>query len=162
MAEDREEGGGKLVDVRKVAKLIQLLEDSNLDEMQLESQGVKIILRRNPPPVASAVVAPAQAVPAAAPPPRVESTEEAPADKQEEQGEPLKSPIVGTYYEAPTPGSKPFVVAGQRVREGETLCIVEAMKMMNSIKAPRGGVVTRIAVNNGQPVEYGQALMYIL
>ncbi len=103
------------------------------------------------PPVAAP--APVAAAPTAAPEPA--------AEEPEEEGSAITAPMVGTFYSAPSPGSPPFVQAGDRVNEGDTLCIIEAMKMMNQIDAEFSGTVKSIRVQNGEPVEYGQILFVI-
>jgi len=153
------------VDIRKVKKLIELLEESNIAEIEIhEGEESVRISRQNaltPPTVmpgpifygAPAVIPFSQPnVPAPAP----ETTE---AD--EPSGHLVRSPMVGTFYRAPSPGAKPFVSEGEQVGLGDTLCIIEAMKILNQIEADKAGKVTRILIENGQPVEYNQPLFVI-
>ena len=147
------------MDLRKIKKLIELLEESSLEEMEISSSDERILLRRPKLGGASPIqsLAPMQSAaesePVAASPPQ--------RSEEKTLGEPVTSPIVGTYYEAPSPGSKPFISPGKRVAKGDTLCIIEAMKMMNEIKAPETGTVASIEVQNAQAVEFGQVLLYL-
>lgn len=151
---------GTRVDIRKVKKLIELLEESGIAEIEIRegeesvriSRGVSHPVYQAPPP-AVATAAPAAApsaapAAAAAPPPKPEGTV-------------VESPMVGTYYGSPSPESPPFVSVGQAVKPGDTLCIIEAMKIMNPIEAEVGGRISAILVDNGHPVEYGQPLFVI-
>lgn len=148
------------MDIRKVKKLIELLETSDIAEIEIKEgeEGVRIsrASRINPPvTVAAAAPTPAPAVPAAepaAPPP-------APAV---ETGNLVASPMVGTFYRAPAPSSPSYVEVGQRVKEGDVIGIVEAMKMMNQIESEFSGVVDAILVEDGKPVEFGQPLVRIV
>lgn len=144
------------MDIRKVKKLIELLEASNIDELEIHEGEESVRICRHRP--AMAAVAP---VATAAPPaPAV-----APAPVQEGpvlEGHVVTSPMVGTFYRAPAPGARPFVEAGQSVKPGDVLCIVEAMKMMNQIEADRAGTIGDILVEDGEPVEYDQPLVTIL
>ncbi len=145
------------MDLRKLKKLIDLVEGSGIAELEITEGEEKVRISRSGAPHASAaaVVTPAAAIPAAAAP--------AGGEPQAAQGEGhvLKSPMVGTFYRSPTPGAKPFAEVGQTVNEGETVCVIEAMKLLNEIEADRSGVIKAILVENGQPVEYGHALMVI-
>jgi acetyl-CoA carboxylase biotin carboxyl carrier protein len=147
------------MDLRKLKKLIDLVEESGIAELEITEGEEKVRISRNNSSnaPASASVMQVAAVPAAggavAPP----AEPAAPAA----EGHVLKSPMVGTYYRAPTPGAKPFVEVGQTVNEGDTVCIIEAMKLLNEIEADRSGVIKAILVENGQPVEYGHPLMVI-
>ncbi|MDX5434615.1 MAG: acetyl-CoA carboxylase biotin carboxyl carrier protein [Halomonas sp.] len=152
------------MDIRKVKKLIELLEESNISEIEIQEGEESVRISRHPngvswpqppmPQYAPAPSAPSQAAPA----PSSEPAEEAPAAYQ---GHPLTSPMVGTFYRSPAPGSKPFVEVGQSVKKGETVCIVEAMKMMNQIEADRDGVIEAILVEDGEPVEFDQPMIVI-
>ncbi len=139
------------MDLRKLKKLIDLVEGSGIAELEITEGEEKVrITRTGPAPVPpSAVVTPA-AAPAAGEPQAAQS-----------EGHVLKSPMVGTFYRAAAPGTKPFAEVGQTVNEGDTVCIIEAMKLLNEIEADRSGVIKAILVENGQPVEYGHALMVI-
>ena len=151
------------MDIRKVKKLIELLEESGVAEIEIHEGEESVRISRyaaNAPAAAPApVVAPAAAPPAAsaAPPP---GTSE-PSAPEIPSGHTVESPMVGTFYRAPSPGAGPFVEVGQRVNEGDTLCIIEAMKMLNQIEADKAGVIKAILVENAEPVEYGQALFVI-
>ncbi|MEJ2654111.1 MAG: acetyl-CoA carboxylase biotin carboxyl carrier protein [Acidihalobacter sp.] len=150
------------MDIRKVKKLIELLESSGIAEIEIKEGEESVRISRASSTPAPAVYAPAPApyaAPAAAPPPAA-ATDEKPADSVPD-GHRVTSPMVGTFYCASSPGAKPFVEVGQSVGEGDTLCIIEAMKMLNQIEADRAGVVKAILVENGQPVEYGEPLFVI-
>jgi acetyl-CoA carboxylase biotin carboxyl carrier protein len=149
------------MDLRKLKKLIDLVEESGIAELEITEGEEKVRISRNNSASApvSAVVASAAAIPAAAPAATPAVGE--PAAAPQAEGHVLKSPMVGTYYRAPTPGAKPFVEVGQTVNEGDTVCIIEAMKLLNEIEADRTGVIKAILVENGQPVEYGHPLMVI-
>jgi acetyl-CoA carboxylase biotin carboxyl carrier protein len=151
------------MDIRKVKKLIELLEESDIAEIEIhEGEESVRISRASSLPVAAPVAAPA-AMPAPAPAPAFSSpAEEAGAPAPEEiSGHPIKSPMVGTFYRAPSPGAKNFVEEGQRVNVGDTLCIIEAMKILNQIESDKAGTVKRILVENGEPVEYNQPIFII-
>ncbi|WP_295542605.1 acetyl-CoA carboxylase biotin carboxyl carrier protein [uncultured Thiohalocapsa sp.] len=150
------------MDIRKVKKLIELLEESNIAEIEIHEgeESVRISRHGSAPmhammqtPGAGAATAPAAAPTAGA----AESETEPEAD----EGAMVRSPMVGTFYRAPSPGSKAFVEEGQDVKLGDTLCIIEAMKILNQIECEKAGVVRRILVENGQPVEYNQPLFVI-
>ncbi|WP_062267243.1 acetyl-CoA carboxylase biotin carboxyl carrier protein [Endozoicomonas arenosclerae] len=153
------------MDIRKVKKLIELLEESGIDELEIHEgeESVRISRYSQNAPVAAIApqVLPAAAPVAAAP---VAAAAEAPVAeaKSELSGHQVKSPMVGTYYSAPSPSSPVFCEQGQHVKEGDVLCIVEAMKMMNQIKADKSGTIEAILVENGQPVEYDQPLFTIV
>lgn len=150
------------MDIRKVKKLIELLDESGIAEIEITegedsvrisrySQNAPVAMSYAPPAAAPAV-APAAVAPAAA--------EIAPAEAEEE-GFLVPAPMVGTFYAASSPGAAPYVQVGDRVNEGDTLCIIEAMKMMNQIDADVSGVIKSIRVQNGEAVEYGQTLIVI-
>ncbi|MFO1304213.1 MAG: acetyl-CoA carboxylase biotin carboxyl carrier protein [Burkholderiales bacterium] len=153
------------MDLRKLKTLIELVETSGIAELEIQEGEERVRITRShgagapltvPAPVVAVAAAPGPAAaPAAAAP--------APAlpPPAEETGHVVKSPMVGTFYRAATPGSKAFVEMGDTVQEGATLCIVEAMKLMNEIEADKGGVIKAILVENGQPVEFGQPLFVI-
>lgn len=150
------------MDLRKVKKLIELLEESSLAEMEIQSGDEHITLKRTTSVQTVNQLAPVMPLMPEYQQPAADASSEndAPASS-DDQREPITAPIVGTYYEAHSPGSKPFVRIGQKVAKGDTLCIIEAMKMMNEIKAPFAGTVASIEPSNAQPVEYGQVLMYL-
>ena len=148
------------MDIRKVKKLIELLEESGIAEIEITEgdDAVRISRYANAP----AVPAPAAMMPAPAPAAAPAAPAAAPAEPAapaEEEGHVITAPMVGTFYASPAPGASPFVQIGDRVKVGDTICIVEAMKMMNQIEADASGVVKSIRVQNGEPVEYGQALV---
>ena len=143
-----------------VKSLVKLLEDSGLVELEYETKDVSVRLSRaGPQTVAAPVAAAPAAAPAAAAP--AAPAESADAGAADDHPGAVPSPMVGTVYLSPEPGADPFISEGDSVREGQTLVIVEAMKVMNPIAAPRSGTVTRILIGNSQPVEYGQALVII-
>jgi acetyl-CoA carboxylase biotin carboxyl carrier protein len=147
------------MDLRKLKKLIDLVQESGIAELEITEGEEKVKIVRGGAVVATAspVVMPAEAprpaaAPAAAPPPAAEPAPE---------GHVVKAPMVGTFYRSPSPDAKPFVEVGQAVKEGDTICIIEAMKLMNEIEADASGTVKAILVENGQPVEYGQPLFIL-
>jgi len=154
------------MDIRKVKKLIELLDESGIAEIEI-TEGEEAVRISRYPTGAAAAPAPAYAPPPPAAPASQAST---PASAQpsepatappEEDGFQIKAPMVGTYYSASSPGAAAYVQVGDRVSEGDTLCIIEAMKMMNQIEADVSGVIKSIRVQNGEPVEYGQDLIVI-
>ena len=152
------------MDIRKVKKLIELLEESGIAEIEIhEGEESVRISRESKIAPAQQFVSAAPAAPAPAPAPAA-TPESAPAAEEEAAvpaGHQVTSPIVGTLYRASSPGAKPFVEVGQQVNVGDTLCIVEAMKIMNQIEADKAGVVKAVLVENGEPVEFGQPLFVI-
>ena len=153
------------MDIRKIKKLIELLEESNVEELEIREGEESVRISRGQRAAAAPVhtyihqpmaAAPAQAAPAAAPAPV--AVNEAPAAST---GHAVKSPMVGTFYRASSPGSQPFASVGQKVNVGDVICIIEAMKMMNQIEADRAGVVEAILLEDGQPVEFDQPLVII-
>ena len=149
------------MDLRKLKTLIELVESSGIGELEIQEgeERVRITRASAAPPQPTMVVqaAPTLGAPAAAP-----SAEPAPpAPPPEPEGHVVKSPMVGTFYRAATPGAKPFVEVGDPVQVGDTLCIIEAMKLMNEIESDKAGVVKAIPAENGQPVEFGQPLVVI-
>ena len=153
------------MDLRKIKKLIDLLEESNLAELEIKEGEEIVRLSRYPKgmaPTFAAAPAPVQLpVAAAAAPVSVVATAVAPAEEQLPPGTILKSPMVGTYYASPNPESPPFVSVGQQVKVGDTLAIIEAMKMFNQIEAEVAGSVLAILVESGHPVEYDEPLFVI-
>ncbi len=145
-------------DIEYIEKLAKVLSDASLTEISLEDGEQAITIRKELITGAPAVTAVA-AAPAAVQAPQAPS---APAAKEEvKKGKPLTSPMVGTFYKSPSPDAKPFVTIGQTVKQGDVVCIVEAMKLMNEIESEFSGTITEICVEDGQPVEFGQVLMYI-
>jgi acetyl-CoA carboxylase biotin carboxyl carrier protein len=159
------------MDLRKLKTLVDLVSESNISELEItEAEGKVRIVKSGPAPVATvahvaapvavAPVAAAAPVPAAAPAPAAaaapaQAVEAAPAGHQ------VKSPMVGTFYRSSSPGAKAFVEVGSQVKEGETICIIEAMKILNEIEADKSGTITQILAENGQAVEYGAPLFVI-
>jgi acetyl-CoA carboxylase biotin carboxyl carrier protein len=149
------------MDLRKLKKLIDLVQESGIAELEITEgeEKVKIVKGgRAVPEMVAMLPAPAAAAPATiatpAPPPPAEVPSKV-------EGHVLKSPMVGTFYRAPSPGAKPFVEVGDTVKVGQTVCIIEAMKLLNEIEADKDGVVKAILAENGQPVEYGEPLLAI-
>ena len=148
------------MDLRKLKTLIDLVSESNISELEItEAEGkVRIVKAGEAAPVqyVQSVAAPAVAAPAVAP-----AAAPAPATAPVATGHTVKSPMVGTFYRSSSPGAPAFVEIGAQVKEGETLCIIEAMKILNEIEADKSGTVTQILGENGQAVEYGQPLFII-
>ena len=144
------------MDLRKLKKLIDLVQESGIAELEITEgeEKVKIVkggaVSVSAAPTAALLPAPAVAPAAAAAEP-----------EPVQEGHLVKAPMVGTFYRSPSPDAKPFVEVGQAVKEGDTICIIEAMKLMNEIEADASGVVKAILVENGQPVEYGQPLFIL-
>ena len=144
-----------------VKALVEILNDAGLAELEYETDNVSVHLSKvGSQTVAAPVAAPAAAAPAPAPQAAAPAAADTAADTESHPGA-VPSPMVGTVYLSPEPGADPFISEGDSVREGQTLVIVEAMKVMNPIAAPKAGTVTRILIGNSQPVEYGQALVII-
>ena len=149
---------------KELKELIEFLKEQDIAEFELERGDVKVRIKRGTPiaiapvqlPISAPIVSTAGAVPPVAPPAAPSSSKS--ADEGLHQ---VKSPIVGTFYESPSPGSPPFVKPGDTVEAGQVLCIIEAMKLMNEIEADASGEIVKRLVNNGQPVEYGQPLFSI-
>lgn len=155
------------MDIRKIKKLIELVEESGITELEVQEEEGTVRISRAAPAVAPAAVqyaaapavapapvaAPVQPAPAAAP--------SAPAASDELSGHVVRSPMVGTFYRSPSPEAKAFVEVGQSVKVGDALCIVEAMKMMNRIEADKAGVVKAILINDGDAVEFDEPLIVI-
>jgi acetyl-CoA carboxylase biotin carboxyl carrier protein len=152
------------MDIRKVKKLIELLEESDVAEIEIHEgeESVRISRHSSTPSTIAIPSMPPQAVTAPAPAPALAATApDAQAPAEEIQGHSVNSPMVGTFYRSPSPGSKPFVEEGQTVAVGDTLCIIEAMKILNQIESDKTGTVKKILVENGQPVEYNEPLFII-
>lgn len=155
------------MDLRKLKKLIDLVEESGISELELTEGEEKVRISRAMVPgavpvtqyVAAPAPAPAQAAPAATAPAAASSP--APAAAPVEEGTIVKSPMVGTFYRASSPDAKAFVDVGSTVSVGDTLCIIEAMKLLNEIESEYAGTIKKIFVENGQPVEYGEPLFLI-
>jgi len=150
------------MDIRKVKKLIELLDESGIAEIEITEgeDSVRISRYAQGAPVTAAPAPVAAPAPAAAAAPSAPVADAAPAPV-EDDGYLVTAPMVGSFYAAASPGAAPYVQVGDRVNEGDTLCIIEAMKMMNQIEADVSGVIKSIRVQNGDPVEYGQTLFVI-
>ncbi|WP_042302526.1 acetyl-CoA carboxylase biotin carboxyl carrier protein [Paraburkholderia kururiensis] len=152
------------MDLRKLKTLIDLVSESGISELEVTEGEGKVRIVKNAPPVyvqQSAAPYPAQvAAPAPAAGHPLEAPAAAPAPAAP-QGHVVTSPMVGTFYRSPSPGADPFVQVGDTVKEGQTLCIIEAMKLLNEIESDAAGVIKEILVENGQAVEYGQPLYVI-
>ena len=153
------------MDLRKLKTLIELVETSGIAELEIQEGEERVRITRALAPTGQMLMlhqspqsGHAAALPVAAPPAAPAAPAAAPP---EPEGHVVKSPIVGTFYRAASPGSKSFVEIGDSVKEGDTLCIIEAMKLMNEIEADASGVVKSILVENGQPVEFGQPLFVL-
>ncbi len=151
------------MDLRKIKKLIDLLEESNLAELEIKEGEEVVRLSRVPRSTAPAALAPAAvaAAPVAVPAPAAAAASETPAADALPAGHVVKAPMVGTFYASATPGTPAFVKVGQQVQAGETLGIIEAMKMFNQIEADVAGTVQAILVENGQPVEFDEPMFVI-
>jgi acetyl-CoA carboxylase biotin carboxyl carrier protein len=154
------------MDLRKLKTLIDLVSDSNVSELEItEAEGKVRIVKSGPAPVAmvtqmaAPVAAPVAATAPAAAPAAVPAP--APAPEAAPAGHQVKSPMVGTFYRSSSPGAKSFVEVGSQVKEGDTICIIEAMKILNEIEADKSGTITQILAENGQAVEYGAPLFII-
>jgi acetyl-CoA carboxylase biotin carboxyl carrier protein len=171
---------GTTVKIQDIQKLVDMLDKSNLNEIEIEGDGMRVRLSKgqrsgeaSPTPGPSYFMVPQQA--SAAPPPPVPAgilpapvPAAAPASAEAPQGEAapargteVKSPMVGTFYRSPAPGAEPFVKIGDTIRKGQTLCIIEAMKLMNEIESELDGVVLDVFPENAQPVEYGERLFLV-
>jgi acetyl-CoA carboxylase biotin carboxyl carrier protein len=150
------------MDLRKLKKLIDLVEESGISELELTEDGEKVRISRNftsnAPAPQYANYAPQQYAVA---PPAAPAAVAEPAAAPVEEGHAVKSPMVGTFYRSPSPDAKAFVEVGDTVAVGDTLCIIEAMKLLNEIESDKAGVVKKILVDNGQAIEYGEPLFII-
>ena len=155
------------MDIRKVKKLIELLEESGIAEIEITEGEDSVRISRYPAGGAVPATAPVYAAPAAAPASPPVTAPASPTDPVPVEaasapaGHEVKAPMVGTFYAAPSPDAAPFVKVGDEVQVGDTLCIIEAMKMMNQIEADVAGRIAAIQVENGEPVEFGQVLFVI-
>ena len=154
------------MDIRKVKKLMEMLEESSLSEMEIV-EGEESIRLSKSSSATSQISNVANTTPLSVSSPEVQQIAIPKSENEVEEvakiisGHEIKSPMVGTFYEAPSPGSKPFVSIGDNIKAGDTLCIIEAMKMLNQIESDKSGVVKAILTENGQPVEYNQVLFVI-
>ena len=159
-----------MIDLAFIESLIRAIDQSGLDSIEIERGGTRVRLSKTPPPAAPA---PAYPVPAVAPQTIAVSAsqpaagdESRPSDEQRQAGEgrkviDIKSPMVGTFYLSPAPDAPPYVEVGSRVKKGDTLCIIEAMKLMNELESEVSGTVVEVLVDNAEPVEYGQVLFRV-
>ena len=144
------------MDLRKLKKLIDLVEESSISELEITEGEERVRISKSGTGIPTQFAVPAVAAPAVISIPELDKVEERlPA------GHIVNSPMVGTFYRTSSPGSDPFVKVGQTVKAGETLCIIEAMKLLNEIEADKDGIIKAILIENGQPVEYGEALFII-
>lgn len=147
------------MDLRKLKTLIDLVSESNVSELEItEAEGKVRIVKGG---IAAVPLAPMVAQPVAAAVPAVAAAPAAAPAAQVDEGNIVKSPMVGTFYRSSSPGGTPFIDVGSQVKQGDVLCIIEAMKILNEIEAETSGTVTRVMAENGQAVEYGQALFVI-
>ena len=161
-----------MIDLEWIRELVKLVDESDIDALEVSRFGTRVEVRKSPPVVGGSAPA-ASAPPAPSPPaesvtsepsgatPEATETGEAPEEEVDEDLYEVESPMVGTFYRAPAPDAPPYVEVGDRVQKGETLCILEAMKLMNELEAEVGGEIREICVQNAEPVEYGQVLFRI-
>ena len=152
------------MDIRKVKKLIELLEESDVAEIEIHEGEESVRISRGSTAVVAPMAAPVAAAPVAAPAPAAApaaTPAAAAAAEPEVQGHAVRSPMVGTFYASPSPDASAFVKEGDTVSAGQTLCIIEAMKILNQIESDKAGKITKILVENGQPVEFDQPLFII-
>tara|TARA_B100000676_G_scaffold146446_1_gene144737 strand:- start:4784 stop:5224 length:441 start_codon:yes stop_codon:yes gene_type:complete len=145
------------LDIRKVKKLIELLEESNVAEIEIKEGEESVRVTKS----AGSALSPSLIEQTTTPKPQQELNVVQPQTKPDSDGAAIKAPMVGTFYSAPSPDALPFVQVGKNVKVGDTLCIIEAMKIMNPIEAETSGVISAILVDNGQPVEFDQPLFMI-
>ncbi len=154
------------MDIRKVKKLIELLEESDIGEIEIKEGEESVRISRSTPSIAATPIhysaAPAPVAPVAAPAPAPSAPAESASPAENSVGHIIKSPMVGTFYRSPSPGSPPFMEVGKHVKPGDVICIVEAMKMMNQIEADKAGIIEAILVEDGDPVEFDQPLVTIV
>jgi acetyl-CoA carboxylase biotin carboxyl carrier protein len=149
-----------MMDIRKVKKLIELLEESGISEIEISEGEESVRISRYPKP-GTVTTSVAPAAPATAPPPAAAAAAPIETPAAPARGQQVTAPMVGTFYSGPAPGAKPFVEIGSEVKPGDTLCVIEAMKMMNQIESEFAGRVVSVLVENGNPVEFGQPLFVI-
>jgi acetyl-CoA carboxylase biotin carboxyl carrier protein len=153
------------MDLRKLKKLIDLVQESGIAELEITEGEEKVKIVKGGAGATSGAATPAAAAGSEPVPASRESPKPSPSAAQEpeaaQEGQLVKAPMVGTFYRSPSPDAKPFVEVGQAVKKGDTVCIIEAMKLMNEIETDVSGVVKAVLVENGQPVEYGQPLFLV-
>lgn len=148
------------IDTNYIEKLAKILSENNLTEITLEDENCAVSLRKEVSGVVQTVTS-APVVQSAPAPVAAPAAAPAPTPVQADNRKSITSPMVGTFYAAPSPDAKPFVQVGDTIKEGDAVCIVEAMKLMNQIDSEISGKIVEICVENGQPVEFGQVLMYV-
>ncbi len=148
------------MDLRKLKTLIDLVSESNVSELEITEAEGKVRIVKGGPAASQAMAVPA-AMPMAAAPALAPAAAPVATAPEAPKGHAVKSPMVGTFYRASAPGAKSFIEVGSQVKEGDTICIIEAMKILNEIEADKAGTVTQILCENGQAVEYGQPLFII-
>ena len=148
-----------MMDIRKVKKLIALLEESGISEIEISEGEESVRISRYPKPGTISMAAPLPVAPAAPAPAAPSAPAAAPVAPA--RGQQVTAPMVGTFYSGPAPGAKPFVEIGSEVKPGDTLCVIEAMKMMNQVESEFAGRIVSVLVENGSPVEFGQTLFVI-
>jgi acetyl-CoA carboxylase biotin carboxyl carrier protein len=149
------------MDLRKLKTLIELVETSGIAELEIQEGEERVRITRAPAPVPQALTVHAGAAPMSSAIPQASAASPEPAVAPPQEGHVVKSPMVGTFYRSASPGSKPFVEIGDTVAQGDALCIIEAMKLMNEIEADAAGTIKAILAENGQAVEFGQPLFVI-
>ena len=141
------------MDTKKIGQLADLMKRNDLAELEIDGERIRIVRGKV---VAQPVIQPQAAEPA------IQTAKKSAPEPDKPAGSPVDSPMVGTYYAAPSPNAEPFVKPGQKVKRGDVLCIIEAMKMMNYVKCEKAGTIGTVMVEDAQPVQYGQVLMYIV
>lgn len=149
------------MDIRKIKKLIEILEESGIAEIEIKEGEEAIRISRHSSVAAPIAYAPPPPAPVQAHQPAPAAVAATPVAEEVHAGHIVKSPMVGTFYRSASPGAKSFVDIGHNVKQGDTLCIIEAMKILNQIEADKSGTITKILVENAEPVEYGQPLFVI-
>lgn len=150
------------MDIRKIKKLIELLEESDIEELEIKEGDDAVRISRRKQVITQTVQSPVMATGVATETTQPQPSDIAPSTEPKLNGHAVRSPMVGTYYQAPSPSAPAFIEVGQAVKAGDVICIVEAMKMMNQIEADKSGTVAEILVENGQPVEFDQPLITIV
>ncbi len=149
------------MDLKHLREVLELVAECDVSEVEIEEEDLRLVIRKHAPAQAPQITYAAAPAPAATPAPAAPVATPAAAEPAAPSGTEVRAPIVGTFYEAPNPDSDPFVKVGQKISAGETLCIIEAMKLMNEIESEVTGTVTAILVDNATPVEFDQPLFVI-
>ena len=150
-----------MIDIRKLKELVKLMVANDLSEMDLRDTDEQVTIRRQGDTIVAPHMAPVAIAPQVAATPAVQATQAGPPETAEEEGEEIVSPMVGTFYSSPNPDSPSFVNVGGVISEDTTVCIIEAMKIFNEIKAQRTGTILKVLVESGDPVEFGQPLFLV-